>query len=69
MSELRVRMNAVIEAELESVEIFDPASLDRAPRPFQGMPAVLMDPLDGDITDTTVLYGQEVPRAPWEFMP
>ena len=74
MSDLRSwRMNAGIEADLMSRPIFDPASLDGAPRP----PLIdlelleLNEPsLDPDAPDDVSLVGGGLgPRAPWEVLP
>ena len=70
MSDFRVRTNARVEAALMSRPIFDPASLDDAPRPplvDTSLFCVEDLSLDPDGADDVTVGGG--PRAPWELTP
>ena len=63
-------LNPDVQADLESREIFDPASLDRTPHPFAGLPEVDIsgDPIEL-ACDEAVFHGRLGPRMPWEPIP
>ncbi len=65
-------MNAPVRDDLESREVFDPASLDRGPGPVPtvGAPMLVSDALETEGADDTSVVGWGLaPRAPWEVLP
>lgn len=72
MSDLRTRTNAAIEAQLESVQIFDPASLDVLPaNALPPSPVMLVDEalqLDDGRTSRQYADGTSWPYAPFEVI-
>jgi hypothetical protein len=73
MSDLRLArglMNQSVREALESVPIFDPASLDECPDNDLPPPiGMLVDDAMGlDDGGETVVYGRLAPRMPWEVL-